>query len=181
MAKWTIERLNKAHDRGPFTCGVPALDVFLKTQVTQYARRRLGQTYVATDGRSPRVLGFYTVSSGSFGVDALPEDVGQRLPRHPVPTLHLGRLAVDSSLRCTGLGKTLLFHFLFRGVLIADEIGVHAVDVIAMGEATREFYEKFGFKSLRDNSRHLYLPIATAESMFDKEVIKKRRREIDLP
>src|SRR4051812_28893077 len=112
MDPWVIERLTRTHERAPFSCGNATLDPFLTTLASQYEKKRIGRTFVATQPGSVRVCGYYTAAAGSFSLDALPEETRQRLPRHPVPSIHLGRLAVDLNYRGHGLGRTLLFHCL---------------------------------------------------------------------
>ena len=50
-----------------------------------------------------------------------------------------------------------------RCLHLADGLGVHAVEVEALNDAARTFYEKHGFVGLADDACHLYLPIATIE------------------
>jgi GNAT superfamily N-acetyltransferase len=163
---WVIERLNKGHEREAFSCGKPPLDNFLKTLVSQYEKRNLGRTFVVVAKGDTRVAGFYTCSAGSFAVDALPEEARSRLPSHPLPTAHLGRLAVDQAFRGQRLGETLLFDFLRRALAASEDLAVFAVDVYAKDEESRRFYEKYGFIPLLDNPLHLYLPIKTVRGMF---------------
>lgn len=166
MAEWVIERLSKSHDRGSFCCGLEPLDTFLKTLVSQYEKKRIGRTYVATAPGDPRVLGYYTAAAGSFALDALPESGRKGLPKHPVPTAHLGRLAVDRSCQGKGLGEALLFHFLHQALAVSQELGVFAVDVWTIEEKAVRFYLKYGFLVMQDAPLHLYLPMTTVEKMF---------------
>jgi ribosomal protein S18 acetylase RimI-like enzyme len=166
MADWVIEPLNKSHDREPFSCGNDSLDRFLKTLAGQYEKKRLGRTFVATEAGQKRVFGFYTAATGSFSCESLPEADRKRLPRHPVPTAHLGRLAVDLSCRGRRLGETLLFDFLHRALQASADLGIFAVDVWATDEQARAFYLKYGFLTLQDAPLHLYLPLGTVEKMF---------------
>jgi len=142
------------------------LDNFLKTLVSQYEKRRLGRTFVATRRGEKKVCGYYTSSAGSFSLDVLPEDVRKGLPKHPLPTIHLGRLAVDQTCHGQGLGETLLFDFLKRGLEVSKDLGVFAIDVIAKDDGSCRFYLKYGFIKLQDAPLHLYLPLATVEQMF---------------
>src|SRR5262249_45560900 len=112
MAEWVIERLRPEHERTAFACGQPLLDTFLRTLASQYEKRRLGRTFVATEPEAKQVAGYYTLAAGAFDVGCLPEAVRKKLPKHPVPTVHLGRLAVDQAFRGRRLGETLLFHAL---------------------------------------------------------------------
>jgi GNAT superfamily N-acetyltransferase len=134
--------------------------------VGQYEKRRLGRTFVATAPGEKKVLGYYTAASGAFALDALPESGRKGLPKHPVPTIHLGRLAVDRSCQGKGLGEALLFHFLHKALEVSEELGVFAVDVWSMDEQALPFYLKYGFIPLEDAPLHLYLPLGTVEKMF---------------
>src|SRR5207249_2273537 len=91
MAEWTIEPLRKEHERAQFTCGKPLLDNFLLTLVSQYEKRRLGRTFVATEPGQLRVAGYYTLAAGSCDVNSLPEGMRKKLPSIALPMIHLGR------------------------------------------------------------------------------------------
>lgn len=166
MAEWIIERLQTKHERGEFSCGKPPLDTFLRSLVSQYEKRNLGRTYVATEPDQVRVAGYHTLAAGSFDMTCVPEKELKKLPKHPIPTIHLGRLAVDASFRGKRLGETLLFHALHLALELASQMGAFAVDVWAIDDEARAFYEKYGFLGLQDNPLHLYLPMKTIEAMF---------------
>jgi GNAT superfamily N-acetyltransferase len=166
MAEWVIERLTSAHDRAAFSCGKAPLDTFLTALVSQYEKRRLGRTFVATEPGQARVAGYYTLAAGAFDLSCLPQKDRKKLPKHPVPTVHLGRLAVDRAFRGQRLGETLLFHALRKALTVSETLGAFAVDVWAMDDEARAFYEKYGFVPLEDNPFHLYLPMKTVEAMF---------------
>ncbi|MFW6106855.1 MAG: GNAT family N-acetyltransferase, partial [bacterium] len=114
---------------------------------------------------SDAVAGYYTLSSGSVGFQNLPDEASRRLPRYPVPTAHLGRLAVDRKFQAKGLGGILLVDALKRVRDTADKIGIHAVTVHALNASARKFYEAYGFQSLRDDDLHLFLPMATIREL----------------
>lgn len=167
MADWTIERLSTHHQREAFCCGNASLDVFLRSLAGQYEKRRLGKTFVAVRSGENIVCGYYTSSAGSLDLNILPEKQRKKLPKHPLPTVHLGRLAVDQPHQGQRLGETLLFDFLRSALEVANTIGVYAVDVRATDEQARDFYLKYGFLELQDVPLHLFLPIKTVEQMFD--------------
>jgi GNAT superfamily N-acetyltransferase len=79
------------------------------------------------------------------------------LPRTDVPVVLLGRLAVDRSTQGQGLGALLLIDALRRAQFLSDQIGIRAVEVEAIDDAARDFYQRFGFTPLADAPRHLYL------------------------
>ena len=166
MAEWVIERLKSSHERAEFSCGQPSLDGFLRTLVSQYEKRRLGRTFVATEPGQTRVAGYYTLAAGSFAVSVLPAAERKKLPQHPVPMIHLGRLAVDTAYRGQGLGETLLVHALRTALGISEKLGTFAVDVQAIDEEAQRFYRKYGFLALADDPLHLYLPMKAIAATF---------------
>lgn len=166
MADWIIGRLERSHDRQSFSCGQPALDAFLARLVSQYEKRNLGRTYVAVRPGGPRVIGYYTLASGSVAFENLPEPTARKLPKHPVPVVLLARLAVDQSAQGRGLGEALLLDALGRCLGLADTLGIHAVEVDAIDPSARAFYEKYGFTALPDGEFHLFLPLATVSDLM---------------
>lgn len=166
VAEWLIERLDRSHIRAEFRCGKTPLDHFLHALVSQYEKRKLGRTYVAVRPAEKRVLGYYTLASGAVSFQNLPRPAARKLPQHPVPVALLARLAVDQAVQGTGLGKLLLLDALRRCLDLSSQLGIHAVEVDALDEQAKIFYEKFGFVALQDSELHLYLPLATIEQAF---------------
>ena len=168
MADWQIERLERGHVRDAFSCGKPPLDEFIHRLVSQYEKRNLGRTYVAVRPGEKQVLGYYTLASGSIPFQNIPEPSARKLPRHPVPVILLARLAVDQSVQGQGWGEGLLIDALQRGLGLADTLGIHAVEVDAIDQQAKAFYEKYGFVPLLDNEFHLFLPIATIQAAIQR-------------
>ena len=168
MAEWHIKPLHASHERGEFSCGKPLLDDFLRLRVSQYEKRRLGRTYVALFPGAKTVAGYYTLAAGAIAVANLPPDVAKRLPKHPVPVILLGRLAVDHKASGQGLGKALLRDAMLRSLELSEQLGLFAVEVLAIDTDAREFYAKYGFVPLADNDLHLFLPIKTIEEGIAK-------------
>lgn len=161
----SIELLNKAHDRSKFDCGEEHLNDFLRKHARQNQDVDVGRTYVALIGQ--RVVGFFTLSVGSVARDVLQDDDAKRLPRYPVPSVHLGRLAVDVSVRGKGLGARLLIRAMEIVVQVADVIGIHALEVRAKDGKARAFYEHFGFRRMLDDDSHLYLSLKSVRRALD--------------
>lgn len=159
MLRWTIRRLDRAHDRSHFDCGQPALNDWLTKLAGQYDRRDLARTFVATQVDSPVVEGYFALSTHRVVHELLPPEESRQLPRLDVPVVLLGRLAVDRAAQGRGLGSLLLVDALRRATQISEQIGVRAVEVDAIDEAARGFYMKFGFRPLLDDPRHLFMPI----------------------
>ncbi len=161
VAEWRIELLRASDERGEFSCGKASLDGFLRLRASQYEKRRLGRTYVALFPGTTTVAGYYTLAAGAIAVANLPPESAKRLPKHPVPVILLGRLAVDLKARGQGLGKALLRDALRRSLELSEQLGLFAVEVLAIDTEAREFYAKYGFVPLTDNDLHLFLPIRT--------------------
>jgi GNAT superfamily N-acetyltransferase len=161
MGDWQIERLANSHERAGFSCSKLSLDEFIRTLASQYEKRNLGRTYVAVRPGETRVCGYYTLASGAVPFQQLPVPTAKKLPRHPVPVILLARLAVDQNVQGQRLGEALLIDALDRCSSMADSLGVHAVEVVAIDDDAKRFYEKYGFVSLLDDELHLFLSIAT--------------------
>lgn len=159
MTEWTIRRLDKDHDRSAFDCGQRILNEWLKDRAGQFDRRDLSRTFVATRPDDVLVVGYYAVSTHRVVYEALPATEAKGLPRLDVPVVLIGRLAVDHTVQGQGLGALLLVDALRRSLQISEQVGIRAVEVDALDDVARKFYLKFGFRSLLDDPRHLFLPM----------------------
>lgn len=166
MSEWIIERLAAHHDRSSFDCGKPPLSEWIRQGAGQHERRDLARTYVAVRDGSPRILGYYAISSCHVGYELLPADRARGLPRHQgIPAALLGRLAVDKEAQGQGLGEALLIDALRRVEHLADQIGIRLVVVDAIDDQARGFYERYGFEAFLDNPRHLFMPVTAVRGM----------------
>ena len=154
---FVIEPLQKHHDRGAFDCGEPSLNLFLKERARQNSKSGLSKTFVAVLQGDMRVWGYYTIASGSISFVVIPE----KLPKYPIPTVHLGRLAVDLAMQGNRLGERLLVDALDRTADLAESLGIFAIELFAISEKAKRFYQKYGFVALKDDEKHLYLPLKT--------------------
>jgi GNAT superfamily N-acetyltransferase len=166
MGNWTVEPLAKGHERAAFSCGHATLDDFLKKYAGQYARRKLGTTYAAVAEGQPRVLGYYTLAPSHFEFANAPVELLKGLPKHPVPSLLLARLAVDQSERGKGLGRFLLLDAFTRCLRVAHEVAFRAIEVEAIDDQAAAFYAKYGFLPFPGDSHHLALPLETVEEVL---------------
>jgi GNAT superfamily N-acetyltransferase len=160
-----IMELSADHDRSAFSCGQPSLDEFLKKYAGQNQKTGVSRTFVALKPAQKAVRGYYSLSAGTVALDRVPEEQRRRLPRYPVPVAHLGRLAVDTGAQGQGLGAFLLVDALRRIQTAADSIGIHAIEVVAIDEAAKRFYLKYGFIELLDDPHHLYLSMKTVRKL----------------
>lgn len=157
---WTVEPFDKKrHDRSGFDCGVAALNDWLTTKISQFEKRDLARTYVLVEDGKTCIKGYYCISNHTVVYEALPEDQAKTLPNIDVPVVLIGQLAVDSRAKGQGLGEFLLLDALRRAEYLSMKIGIQAVEVDAINETAIRFYTKYGFVSLKDDPRHLFLPM----------------------
>lgn len=141
-----IRRLEPGDERDTFRSGSPDLDRFFHRYAGQNQfRHHVGVTYVAVEDDA--IIGFVTVSPSEIEIDALSADRRCRLPRYPLPTLRLARLAVAQTARGRGVGQALLRFVLTLARRMAEEVGCVGVVVDAKPEA-RAFYLRYGFEMM---------------------------------
>jgi ribosomal protein S18 acetylase RimI-like enzyme len=160
-----IEPLSSVHDRSSFTCGVPALDRYIREQAGQDVRRRVSNCFVAVEQELHALVGYYTLAATSVPVAELPPTETRRLPRYPVlPATLIGRLAVHGDYRGRQLGMALVADAVRRSA--RSEPAVFTLLVDAMDDSAAAFYSKLGFMVLPSRPLTLFLPIATALQLF---------------
>lgn len=159
--------LNSLHKKADFSCGSSLLDNYLHHQASQDVRRKLAACFVLYDNANSIIKGYYTLSNNSIPGEMIPENFSKNLPKaySDIPTILLGRLAVDTKFKAQGIGRLLLVDALKRCALISKNIGSFAVvgdplDVKALG-----FYLKFGFILLPDSGK-MFLPMKTIQLLF---------------
>ena len=159
-----VEPLGPAHDRSGFNSGVDALDRYLKTQAGQDARKFMAAPFVLVlpDGS---VAGYYTLSSTSVNIAALPVETTHKLPRYPlIPATLLGRLAVDHRHQGKGYGRFLLADALYRSM--RSPIASFAVIVDAKDKPAFEFYQRESFIPYAGEPMRLFRPMADIAILF---------------
>ncbi|HVT88537.1 MAG TPA: GNAT family N-acetyltransferase [Tepidisphaeraceae bacterium] len=162
---WEIERLDSSHDIDAFDCGEPSLNSFLQRHALNNDKAGLGRTFVAVEPGQKLVAGYFTVSTGSVTFSNVPDHAKKRLPKYPIPTVHIGRLAVAVRYQGKGLGEALLVESLRKAAKASKSVGIYAVDLIALTERAKQFYLKYGFVEMLDSPMHLFLPIQAARAV----------------
>lgn len=154
----SIEVLASTHDRRTFSCGVEALDEYLRRFARQHADANVSRTYVAVAGSTVR--GFYSLAMSGIRKENLPAKHLNRFPNFPLPVARLARLAVETRHQRQGLGDLLLADALQRCLRLSTEIGMIGVIVDAKDEQARGWYERYEFERLPDSPLTLWLPTA---------------------
>lgn len=163
-----IEPLGRHHDRAAFSCGVEALDRYIRQQAGQDERRNLARVFIAVGDAPHEVAGYYTLSSLSIRLDDMPEELTKRLPHYTrLPAALIGRLAVSLEFQGQHLGEHLLLDALKRIIETGGTVASFAVLVDAKDEHAVSFYEKYDFLRISNYPMRLFLPVAKAKTLFE--------------
>lgn len=173
---YLTEPLQSKHNRDSFSCGKDLLDNYFRNQATQDVKRKLSACFVLIDDETHKLCGYYTLSSSSVSNEWIPESFKKKLPKSykSIPTVLLGRLAIDKGYQGKGIGKLLLIDALKRCYDTSKLIGTFAVIVDPLDKEAENFYAKYGFITLPDSGK-MFLPMKTIEELFDSftEEIKR--------
>ena len=133
----------------------------------QQATKNVSQTHVAicTYPRE-KIIGFYTLSTGSIHFQNFPPSIQKKLPKYPVPVMRYGRLAVDKTMQGRRVGESLLMDALYRSLKFSKEVGLFAVVVDAKHNKAKAFYLKYGFSEFNDEPLSLFLPVKTIRDLM---------------
>ena len=134
---------------------------WLRLQTGQYARQGSAHTHVAvsaTDSeaavRGYDALACHHVSYTGFDAAAV-----KGLPAIDVPSVLLGRLAVDRSVQGQGSGGILLGNALQRIRRMSVQVGIRVVTVEALDGSAVAFCRRHGFTAMPASHPHLFLPL----------------------
>lgn len=148
------------HDRAGFTCGVPALDEYLRRFAQQHRTKGVSAVYVLVDSEAPSlILGYYTLSAAQIDIADLSDADRSKLPRFPVPCIRMGRLASRAGRRGEGLGRHLIGGAVTRCLAASEQVGAFALVVDAKDADAKSFYEHYGFTACTAAPMTLYLPL----------------------
>ena len=149
-----IVQLQKLHNRKQFKCEEESLTEYLQKQVNQDIRKRLATCFVLAD-RENKVIGFYTLSTESFGRETIPDKYKKVIPRnYNAPVILLGRLARHEDYKGKRIGEFLLIDALSRSLKLSNKsIGAMAVVTDPINEKAQDFYKRYGFLELPSSKK----------------------------
>jgi GNAT superfamily N-acetyltransferase len=134
-----------------FDSGEPGLDDFLNThEVREYDKQNLGRTtLVYNEGQ---LVAFFTTCVAELKLDYVYEKKTKKsyikLGEHiidKIPSIKIGRLAVQRSHQNKGIGRCLLKHIVGHALFINQTTAVRLLIVEAKPDS-EEFYSKYGFQ-----------------------------------
>jgi GNAT superfamily N-acetyltransferase len=141
------EALTAQHQTAVFDSGEPALDDWLRDRALDNLAAGASRTYAACPSGSMEVAAYYAVAMGSIAGEDVPGSMRRNMPKL-IPSVVLGRLAVDRKWQGFGLGAVLLRDAVMRSVRAAGEISARLVVVHAISPAAEAFYLHHGFTRL---------------------------------
>jgi len=151
---YAIELLTDSHNRSAFDCGVESLNRYLQQQATQDIKRNVATVCVAA--LDTEIAGYYSLANTGVSPVILPDSLQKKMPRYQMlPAVLLGRLAVDLRYKGRKLGITLLSDAFVLSLKSPLAWALFLTD--ALDASAAAFYERFGFRPLKDNPNHLYI------------------------
>lgn len=145
-----------------FYSGVVELDIYLKCYALKNDVAGYGKTFLSEDNNE--IIGYFTLCSSRIEYNNLP--YAKNLPKYPMPSIRIARLAVKKDKQHQGYG-TIMIRQAFRIIVeISIKIGVYAVLVDAKDSAIN-FYKNFGFMKLLNKESTYFLPIETIKIAFN--------------
>jgi GNAT superfamily N-acetyltransferase len=154
-----VAPLDGGHDRTPFDCGVPALNLYLRNYALQNQKKGIVRNYVSTRTDSTVVVAYYSLVYATLDQKRLPAQLVKGHGKYDIPVMLLARLAVDHREQGKGLGKALLKDAILRTMQAAEIAGLKLLLVHAKDEAAAGFYCKHGFERVLDDPMKLFLPV----------------------
>jgi GNAT superfamily N-acetyltransferase len=136
---WVTEPLDAQHVLGDFDCGEPQLDRWLRKYALANQRNDASKTRVVCDDQR-KVVGFYSLASGSVDYDQAPARHAKGLAKHPLPVAILTRLAVDKRFQGSGLGTFLLRDALQTIAEVSNKVGIRALLIHTKSATARDWY-----------------------------------------
>ncbi len=150
--------LDTEHDLTGFDCATSSLNGWLIDHALAGQRADLARTYIAVEGET--ITGYVSLTTGSIRREEAPRRYARGMPRHPLPTILIARLAVDRRHQGQGLGSRLLAESLRRAVAASDAVAARLVVVDAIDDNAAAFYRRRGFIDIPENPRRLFRKIA---------------------
>lgn len=158
------------YDLSNFDCGEEYLNIFLTDHLKRQHNGKVLRGYMlVTREDKPRVLGYYTLSGSCFEKGCLPSKTQQkRVPYKNVPSVTLGRLAIDKNLHRHGYGEVLVTHAMKVVYQASQAVGIHGMFVEALNDNAKKFYIRLGFTQLKgENENALFYPTKSIEELFE--------------
>jgi len=136
---------------------------FLARHAIKHMKDGLSRTWVLPDDQpsgKAKIVAYYTLTMATVSREEIPASVS--LPKYPIPTVLLAKLAVDVQYIKRGIGKKMLIVALRKAVELSDKgLSAHALILDVLDDEALSFYKKFDdFKSFTNDPMRLFVPMS---------------------
>lgn len=156
--------MRRDHPRATFESGQAAVDQWLRRRALQSQEKHLSTSRVLIDG-ADRMVGFFTLSFGQVEFAELPADLVKKLPHRALPVAVLAWLGVARERQGQGIGARLLAQALVGCHTAGRTFPFIAVVLDCVDERSRDFYQRWDFRSLPGRPLRLFLPTSALEAL----------------
>ncbi|MBT2132310.1 GNAT family N-acetyltransferase [Aliiroseovarius lamellibrachiae] len=168
--KYVVQKFEKAlHDRGAFSCGIPEMDKWFKTSISQQIKDYRVRVWCAVDTEK-KVVGFYALNAHAIEPSEATA-LAKKSDRNPIPVIYLVAIATDVTARGANLGSALMGHALEKALSISKELGTAAVVLDVLEDENfqrrKDFYERLGFAKIDpENEKRFFLSMKDIAAEF---------------
>ena len=148
-----------------FDCGIKELNEFFSRYSLKNDILGIGKTFVAYD-ENENIAGYFTLATAQVVFEDIPYEYRDKLPKYPIPSLRIARLAVSKDFQGKGIGKWLLKQALIKIIQVAEITGLYFIIVDAK-ESSKSFYEHYGFIKFKDKELSYFLTVETVRKALD--------------
>ncbi|MEQ1930133.1 MAG: GNAT family N-acetyltransferase [Parvularculaceae bacterium] len=139
--------LTERHNSAAFDSGEPTLDDWLRQRALENQRLAASRTYVVSPAGSMDICGYAALSMGQVLARETVGSMRRNIPAQ-IPSILLGRLAIDRNSQGKGLGRLLLADVVARSQRASREVSARLIIVHAISPAAEAFYLHHGFTRL---------------------------------
>jgi GNAT superfamily N-acetyltransferase len=139
--------LTETHDGDAFDSGEPVLDDWLRQRAWNNQQLAASRTYVICPEGSRTIIGYFALTMGQILGHEVTGAMRRNMPKS-IPSVVLGRLAIDRAWQGKGLGRALIADVVQRALFASREVSARLVIVHAISPAAEAFYVHHGFTRL---------------------------------
>ncbi len=144
---FSIDQLEKRHNRADFHSGVDVVDEWLKKRARQAQTKRLSITRILLK-EPDTIAGYYTLAMGQVNFDELPHELVKTLPGTLLPIVTLAWLGLDKRFQGQGHGERLLAQALADCHRTGQMMPFVAVLLDCATKSAKTFYQRYDFEEL---------------------------------
>jgi GNAT superfamily N-acetyltransferase len=171
ISKVKVKPFDAQHNRRAFCCTNAKIQNYFRNNVRAQNDAYMVRAFVACEGDSTDVLGFYYLCLSSYELGEIDETADDKFQRvQAVPAVYLGMIGVHAEHAKMGVGKILMKDALMRTLTIAENAGTYALALDALDESLVAYYqEHFGFQGFRAGGLEMFLPLKTIQLAVSDE------------